>query len=131
MADVPSFISELELIQAQLFLSLETKRIEQNLRDEIIPRMMDRMRHPKIDRSLGLDELKDKLSEIDLNPEWEEDGTPSKLAEHMKEFVELQQRGADMYLSSFKMLKQRFPSSTWRQTGSGLLLTTIPNCPTI
>lgn len=117
MADVPSFISELELIQAQLFLSLETKRIEQNLRDEIIPRMMDRMRHLKIDRSLGLDELKDKLSEIDLNPEWEEDGTPSKLAEHMKEFVELQQRGADMYLSSFKMLKQRFPffnvASNW------------------
>lgn len=117
MADVPSFISELELIQAQLFLSLETKRIEQNLREEIIPRMMDRMRHLKIDRSLGLDELKDKLSEIDLNPEWEEDGTPSKLAEHMKEFVELQQRGADMYLSSFKMLKQRFPffnvASNW------------------
>lgn len=49
---------------------------------------------------------------MDLNPEWEADGTPSKLAAYMKEFAELQQRGADMYMSSFKMLKQRFPFFT-------------------
>lgn len=109
LSDVPGFVRELEAIQAQLFLTLETKRIEKNLQNEIIPRMMERMKDLRLDRSLGLDELKDKLSEIDLNPEWEADGTPSKLAEYMKEFVELQQRGADMYMGSFKMLKQRFP----------------------
>lgn len=109
MADVPGFKRELELLQTQLFLSLETKRIEQNLRDEIIPRMMERMKNLRIDRSLGLDELKDKLSEVDLNPEWDDDGKASKLHTYMQEFVELQQRGADMYMGSFKMLKQRFP----------------------
>lgn len=108
MGDVPGFVSELEMLQAQLFLTLETKRIERNLQDEIIPRMMKRMENLRLDRSLGLDELKEKLSEVDLNPEWEVDGTPSKLAAYMKEFAELQQRGADMYMSSFKMLKQRF-----------------------
>lgn len=109
MADVKGFKNELEMLQAQLFLSLETKRIEQNLREEILPQMMKRIENLRIDRSLGLDEMSDKLSEADLNPEWEADGTPSKLAEYMHEFVELQQRGADMYMSTFKMLKQHFP----------------------
>lgn len=112
LADVPDFKRELELLQTQLFLSLETKRIENNLRNEIIPRMMERMKNLRMDRSLGLDELKDNLSEVDLNPEWDENGKPSKLAAYMKEFVELQQRGADMYMGSFKMLKQRFPFFT-------------------
>jgi len=109
MADMKDFKKELEMLQTQLFLSLETKRIEKNLREEILPQMMKRMKNLRIDRSLGIDELKDKLSEADLNPEWEDDGTPSKLIEHMNEFVELQRRGADMYMTSFKMLKQRFP----------------------
>lgn len=109
MADVPGFVRELEMLQAQLFLTLETKRIERNLQEEIIPQMMARMKDLRLDRSLGVDELKDKLTEADLNPEWEADGTPSKLAAHMKEFMDLQQRGADMYMSTFKLLKQRFP----------------------
>lgn len=109
MADVPGFGTELEMLQAQLFLSLETKRIERNLRDEILPQMMKRVKDLRLDRSIGLEEIKDKLTEADLNPEWEEDGTPSRLAEYMKEFMELQQRGADMYITTFKMLKQRFP----------------------
>ena len=108
MLDIPSFASQLELLQSQLFLSLETKRIERNLQEEIIPQVMKRIEKLHIDRSLGLDEIKDKLSEADLNPEWEEDGRPSKLAQYMHEFVELQERGADMYMGSFKVLKQRF-----------------------
>lgn len=109
MADSERFKRELEMLQAQLFLSIETKRIEKNLRDEIIPQMMKRMENMRIDRSLGIDELGEKLGEADLNPEWEDDGTPSKLVEYMNEFVELQQRGADMYMTTFKVLKQRFP----------------------
>lgn len=109
MADVKGFRTELELLQMQLFLSLETKRIERNLREEIIPQVMKRLKDLRIDRSLGLDEMKEKLDKADLNPEWEADGKPSKLIAHMNEFVELQKRGADMYISTFKMLKARFP----------------------
>lgn len=108
MLDIQNFVNQLELLQSQLFLSLETKRIEQNLQNEIIPQVMKRIEHLHIDRSLGLDEIKDKLSEADLNPEWDEDGRPSKLAKYMHEFVELQERGADMYMGSFKVMKQRF-----------------------
>ena len=109
MLDIPSFAKQLEMLQAQLFLSLETKRIERNLQDEIIPQMMKRMKDLHIDESLGMDELKEKLTEADLNPEWDEKGQPTELSKYMHEFVELQQRGADMYMGSFKVLKQRFP----------------------
>ena len=87
------------------------------------------MKDLRLDRSLGVDELKDKLTEADLNPEWEADGTPSKLAAYMKEFMDLQQRGADMYMSTFKLLKQRFPFSASLPTGSGLLALTILTFP--
>ena len=109
LLDNPRIVHELELAQTQLFLSLDTKRIERNLQEEIIPRMMKRMKDLKLDRSLGIDELKEKLAEADINPEWDDDGKPSKLNQYMKEFAELQQRGADLYMGTFKMLKQRFP----------------------
>lgn len=109
MLDIPTFAKQLEMLQTQLFLSLETKRIERNLQDEIIPQMMKRMKDLHIDESLGMDELKEKLTEADLNPEWDENGQPTELSKYMHEFVELQQRGADMYMGSFKVLKQRFP----------------------
>lgn len=109
MAEIPQFTKEIERLQMQLFLSLETKRIERNLQNEIIPQVMKRIDDLRLDRSLGLDDIKDKLSEININPEWEEDGKPSKLSAYMHEFVELQERGADMYMGSFKVMKQRFP----------------------
>ena len=79
MLDIQNFVNQLELLQSQLFLSLETKRIEQNLQNEIIPQVMKRIEHLHIDRSLGLDEIKDKLSEADLNPEWDEDGRHARI----------------------------------------------------
>ena len=109
LSDADGFRQEMELLQAQLFLTLETQRIEQGLQKEMMPEVMKRMKGLRLNRTLGLEELKDKLSEADLNPEWEEDGTPSKLAGYLREFAELQQRGADMYMGTFKMLKQRFP----------------------
>ena len=93
----------------QLFLSLETKRIERNLQEEIIPQMMKRIEKLNIDSNTGLDELNEKLSEEDFNPEWSDNAQDKKLNDYMHEFVELQQRGADMYMGSFKVMKQRFP----------------------
>lgn len=109
MASLPGLGEEFEMLQAQLFLSLETKRIERNLREEIMPQMMEEVHRLRLDQSIGLDELRDKLTEADFNPEWTNDGKASKLAAYMQEFTELQQSGADMYMTTFKMLKQRFP----------------------
>ena len=109
MCDLPRFSKEIEHLQMQLFLSLETKRIERNLQEEIIPQMMKRIEKLNIDTNTGLDELNEKLSEEDFNPEWSDNAQDKKLNDYMHEFVELQQRGADMYMGSFKIMKQRFP----------------------
>lgn len=109
MCDLPRFSKEIERLQMQLFLSLETKRIERNLQEEIIPQMMKRIEKLNIDSNTGLDELNEKLSEEDFNPEWSDNAQDKKLNDYMHEFVELQQRGADMYMGSFKVMKQRFP----------------------
>lgn len=113
LCDQPNFIRELELLQKQLFLSLETKQIEHNLQEEIIPKMMEHMKNLNVDRSIGLDELNKQLTEMDENPDWNISATPldindPKLMDYMHEFTKLQQRGADMYMGSFKMMKQQF-----------------------
>ena len=109
MCDLPRFSKEIERLQMQLFLSLETKRIERNLQEEIIPQMMKRIEKLNIDINTGLDEISEKISEEDFNPEWSDSAQDKKLNDYMHEFVELQQRGADMYMGSFKVMKQRFP----------------------
>lgn len=101
--------SMLEQLQMQLFLTLETKNIERRLREEIMPEMIKCTREFRIDQSAGLDRLAEKLNEAELNPEWENDGSRARLDEKMREISEMQQRGADVLIGQFKMLKQRFP----------------------
>lgn len=108
MSDIPQFINEIESLQVQLFLSLETKRIEHNLQEEIIPQMMKRLDELHIVKGNGTDEQNEEMGEFDFNPEWSERVNDSKLQAYMHDFVELQHRGADMYMGSFKIMKQRF-----------------------
>lgn len=109
LTDSKQFIQEFGLIQAQLFLSLETKRIEKNLQEEIIPHVMKQVEHIKLNQSLGTDELNRQMTEELLNPEWKKNAETDKLAQYMQEIEKLQQRGADLYMGTFKMLKQKFP----------------------
>ena len=109
MADSKDFRSELFMLQLQLFISLETKRLERNLEENIIPKMMKQMETLRIDSSIGLDELNEKLSESDLNPAWNDQKITPELENFVREYTSLQRNGADVYMSSFKMLKSRFP----------------------
>ena len=109
MSDVPGFTSLLQTLQMQLFLSLETKQIEKSLREEILPEVMKKAKEIHLDKSLGFEDLQTKLSEQDFNPEWDKDGKVSKLSNKMKELAEMQMKGADVYIGSFKMFKQKFP----------------------
>ncbi|MGM9693461.1 MAG: tetratricopeptide repeat protein [Alloprevotella sp.] len=102
------FSEETEALQTALLLTLETTRIEKDLRENIIPEMMKHSKQFRTDRSLGLDELDSQIAEIEMNPDWN-DESQSKLKEKMKHFLDLQGRGADLYMGSFKMLKTRFP----------------------
>lgn len=105
----PSGNDMLKALQVQLFLTLETKRIEHRLREEIMPQVVKRIHDLKIDRTLGFDELNAGLDDGMPNPEWNGNGAADELASKMRELVELQKRGADIYMGTFKIMKQRFP----------------------
>ena len=69
MSDIPGFVSLLKTMQMQLFLSQETKKIEKSLREEILPEMMKKAKNIRLDKSLGFEELQEKLNDQELNPE--------------------------------------------------------------
>ena len=115
LLEQPSIRQGLVAAQCSLLLTLESGRIERSLREDIIPEVMKQVREAKknaqrskdfLAQHLSADEL---LSDAALNPEWDKDGKPSVFGQKMRELHEMQRKGADIFMSSFKMFKQNFP----------------------
>ncbi len=103
----PEFKRNLERIIVQFIRSKETEKIQQKIRDEIIPEMIKIS--PNLKDKINLDSLMDQGLGDDKNPEWEEIFKDSPgLMDKMEEFSELQMEGADVFMGSFAMLKM-FP----------------------
>ncbi len=99
---------ELAELQMQLLLSLEAKQIAQSLREEILPEMLKETGGKMPTDKETLTRLNAEMSELGLNPEWEKDAKRSEIGKKIHRMIEMQQKGADVYLSSFSMLKGRF-----------------------
>lgn len=109
LGDDLRFLKELQYLQIQLFLSQNTKEVERQLREEIIPEMMKKAKHFGLGKKLGIESGLDSIKDFGLNPEWNESTEESSLAEKMRHLVEMQQKGADIFIGQFKLLKQKFP----------------------
>lgn len=98
------FKSDLEHIIIQFIKSKETEKIQKQIQDEIIPEMIKIS--PVLKDKMNLDSLMEECFSEDKNPEWEEifKDFPG-LMNKMEEFSELQMEGADVFISSFSMLK--------------------------
>ena len=100
----PGFKQNLERVIIQLIRSRETEKIQQKIRDEIIPEMIKIS--PTLKDKINLEGLMGEGSEDDKNPEWSEIFKDSPgLMDKMEEFSELQMEGADVFMGSFSMLK--------------------------
>jgi tetratricopeptide (TPR) repeat protein len=107
MNEDPSFSRNAGTIILQLIGSKETEKIGQKIRDEILPEMI--RISPNIRNKLNFDNLMDEGASDDRNPEWTEIFSESPgLMEKMEEMAKMQIEGADVFLSSFSMLKS-FP----------------------
>lgn len=105
--DNPGFKRNLERILVQLIRSKETEKLQQRIRDELLPEMIKIS--PNLKDKINLDSLMDQGLSDDKNPEWEEIFKDSPgLMDKMEEFSELQMEGADVFIGSFAMLKS-FP----------------------
>ncbi|MCE4565419.1 tetratricopeptide repeat protein [Maribellus sp. CM-23] len=103
----PAFKTNLETVIVQLIRSKETEKIQKKITDEIIPEMI--RISPNLKDKINLDSLMDDSLGEDKNPEWEKifEDSPG-LMNKMEEFSEMQMEGADVFMSSFAMLKM-FP----------------------
>ncbi len=107
LAENKYFKKSLEQIIIQFIKSKESEKIARKFQEEIIPEMVKIT--PIIREKLDIDKLEGEKDLDDKNPDWQEmlDEVPG-LTDKMKEISELQMEGADVFLSTFSMLKS-FP----------------------
>ncbi|MGC3976953.1 MAG: hypothetical protein QM751_01155 [Paludibacteraceae bacterium] len=98
--------SNLQKIIIQIIATTETDEISRKLQEEIFPELM-KLR-PMMNDGLDAEGLMNLDEWAEKNPEWEEKLEKSGVADKMKEFADLQMEGADVYMSTFAMLKS-FP----------------------
>lgn len=100
----PEFKRHLEQILVQLIRSKETEKIQRKMEDEILPEMLKIS--PNLRNKLNAENLMSEGALDDENPEWQEILKDSPgLMNKMEELTEMQLEGADVFLSSFSMLK--------------------------
>lgn len=107
LSEDSAFVRGVEQIVIQLIRSKETEKITTKMRDEILPEMVKMS--PFIHDKLNLENLINETSDEDKNPDWQEiiDEVPG-LTNKLQELTEMQMEGADVFLSTFAMLKS-FP----------------------
>lgn len=102
-----AFKLHLEKIILHFIRSKETEKIQRKLQDEILPEMFKLS--PNLRNKLSLEGLLGEGLTEDKNPEWQEIFKDSPgLMNKMEELTEMQLEGADVFMSSFSMLKN-FP----------------------
>ena len=95
------FGQQLNRIYIELLRSQETEKIDKQMREEIIPEMIKTVNIMR-NRKFGFEE---NPEENDLNPDWEKAMKNSGLENNLRKMNELQQEGADVYMSTFAQLK--------------------------
>ncbi|MCB8994677.1 MAG: tetratricopeptide repeat protein [Bacteroidales bacterium] len=101
------FKSHLETSIIQFIRSKGTEKIQQLLRDEILPEMIKIS--PNLRDKIKLEGLMEEGGGQDRNPDWEDVFKDSPgLLNKLEEFSEMQMNGDDVFMGSFSMLKS-FP----------------------
>lgn len=109
LADDAAFRNRLFVIQTQLFLSMRTEHVEQHLRKDILPGMMKQAQTLRADGKLTLNSAEDLSKLLEANPGWQQAGADKDFMDKMNQLVEMQQQGADIFIGTFKMIKQKYP----------------------
>lgn len=106
MADEDATTESLQNIIIQIIATTETDQISKKLQEEIFPELM-KLR-PMMDKGLTDESLFNTDEWGEINPEWQEMIENSGASEKIQELAEMEMSGADVYMSTFSMLKS-FP----------------------
>lgn len=106
MADDESIVESLQNIIIQIIATTETEQISKKLQEEIFPELM-KLR-PMMEKGLIDESLLSTDEWGEINPEWQEMIEKSGASDKIQELAEMEMSGADVYMSTFSMLKS-FP----------------------
>jgi len=106
LADENNTIDNLKNILLLIIGTNETDRITQKMREEILPEVMKIS--PMIKDKMDAESLLKSEEWDEENPMWNDILEQSGIADKLQELTELQMEGADVYMSTFSMLKN-FP----------------------
>ncbi len=101
-----SWNRDVQMVYSELVHAIDTERINRAMNEEVISQML-KLRpdlYKKINDSMGIIDL----TSIEENPEWEKLLDESGIADKLKELIELQEEGADVFMGTFAGLKS-FP----------------------
>jgi len=106
LADDTHIVENFQNIIIQLISTSDTDKISKKLQEEILPEVMKIS--PLLKDKMDAESLLNSDEFGEENPEWQEMLEQSGLSEKLQELTELQLEGADVYMSTFSMLKS-FP----------------------
>ena len=106
LADDNHIVENLHNIIIQIIATSDTDKITKKMQEEILPEMMKIS--PKLRDKMDADSMLNADEWNEENPQWQELLDESGVSDKLKELSELQMEGADVYMSTFSLLKS-FP----------------------
>lgn len=106
IADDNHLLENLRNIIIQVIATAETEKISKKMQEEILPEMMKIS--PLLKDKMDQDSLINPDEWAEENPEWQNILEQSGVSDKLQELSEMQLEGADVYMSTFSMLKS-FP----------------------
>jgi len=106
LGDDSHVVENFQNIMIQLIATAETEKITKKMQEEILPEVMKMS--PLLKDKKDTDSLLNADEWNDENPEWQEMLESSGVSDKLKELSDLQLEGADVYMSTFSLLKN-FP----------------------
>lgn len=106
LTDDNHVVDNFQNILIQIISTAETDKISKKMMEEILPEVMKIS--PMLKDKMDPDSLLNTDEWNEENPEWQELLEQSGVSDKLKELSELQLEGADVYMSTFSMLKN-FP----------------------
>jgi len=106
LADDNHIVENIHNIIIQIIATAETDKISKKMREEILPEVMKMS--PKIKDKMDSESFLNTDEWNEENPDWQEMLDQTGIADKLKELSELQMEGADVYMSTFSLLKS-FP----------------------
>ena len=106
LADDNHIVENIHNIIIQIIATAETDKISKKMREEILPEVMKMS--PKIKDKMDSESFLNTDEWNEENPDWQEILDQTGVADKLKELSELQMEGADVYMSTFSLLKS-FP----------------------